>query len=94
MDVALYINDARALELVLLGGQTGAEVEGHDWEHMLTVLGLLHRDHQIASVVHVTGAAMMVGALVWGAPAAVPIRGRGGPRRGISKGQDTESRSR
>lgn len=85
MDVALYINDARSLELVLLGGRTGAEVEGHDWEHLLTVLGLLHRDHQIASAVHFTGAAMMVGALVWGARAAMPSRGRG---------QDTESRSR
>lgn len=31
-DVAPYINDARALQLVLLGGRTGAEVEGHDWE--------------------------------------------------------------
>ena len=35
MDVAIYINDARALQLTLIGGQTGAEVEGHDWEHIL-----------------------------------------------------------
>jgi hypothetical protein len=67
MDVALYINDARSLQLVLLGGQTGAEVEGHDWEFILTAAGLLHRDHQIAGAVHFAGAAMMVSALVWGA---------------------------
>ena len=35
-DVAPYINDARALQLVLLGGRTGAEVEGHDWESRST----------------------------------------------------------
>jgi hypothetical protein len=29
IDVAPYINDARDLKLVLLGGKTGAEVEGH-----------------------------------------------------------------
>src|SRR5437879_5873629 len=49
LDVAVYANDARSLQLVLLGGHTGAEVEGHDWEHILQLLGMLHRDHQIAA---------------------------------------------
>jgi amidase len=65
MDVALYINDARALELVLIGGRTGAEVEGHDWEYILSAARLLHRDQDIAWAVHSCGAAVMVGALVW-----------------------------
>ena len=39
IDVAPYIADARALQLVLLGGFTGAEVEGHDWEAILSSLG-------------------------------------------------------
>src|SRR5204862_6849651 len=30
VDVALYIDDARTLQLVMIGGHTGAEVEGHD----------------------------------------------------------------
>jgi hypothetical protein len=30
MDIAPYINDARALELVLIGGVTGRDTEGHD----------------------------------------------------------------
>ena len=30
--------------MVLLGGRTGAEVEGHDWEYILTQLGMLHLD--------------------------------------------------
>jgi hypothetical protein len=67
LDVAMYINDARALQLVLLGGQTGQEVEGHDWEHVLRLAGALHRDHQLAWIVHAAGAVMMIAALAWGA---------------------------
>jgi hypothetical protein len=67
MDVAVYINDARALTLMLLGGHTGAEVEGHDWERILQITNLSVHDHQIAWTAHAIGAAMMLGALVWGA---------------------------
>ena len=67
MDVAVYINDARSLTLVLLGGHTGAEVEGHDWERILQLTGLTMHDHQIAWTVHAIGGVMMLGALVWGA---------------------------
>jgi hypothetical protein len=66
LDVAIYINDARALELILLGGHTGAEVEGHDWEHILQLTGLTLHDHQIAWTVHTVGAVMMLAGLVWG----------------------------
>ncbi|HEV3486904.1 MAG TPA: hypothetical protein VG106_15945 [Vicinamibacterales bacterium] len=66
LDVALYIDDARTLQLVLLGGHTGAEVEGHDWERILSAWGLLHRDHQIARMVHAAGAALMLAAIAWG----------------------------
>jgi hypothetical protein len=65
MDVAVYIDDARTLQLVLLGGHTGAEVEGHDWEHILTLTGWLHRDHAIARSVQLAGAVLMLAALVW-----------------------------
>jgi hypothetical protein len=65
MDVAVYIDDARALQLVLLGGQTGAEVEGHDWERILGAWGMLHRDHQIARGVQFAGAMLMIAALLW-----------------------------
>ena len=65
VDVAIYINDARSLQLVLLGGRTGAEVEGHDWERILQLTGLLHRDHQIAWTAHVIGALLMLGGIIW-----------------------------
>ena len=66
LDVAMYINDARSLELVLIGGHTGAEVEGHDWERILQLTNLLPYDHRIAWTTHIVGALVMIGALIWG----------------------------
>jgi len=63
LDVAIYINDARDLNLVLLGGHTGAEVEGHDWEKILTLTNLLTWDHRLAWTTHVLGAIVMIGAI-------------------------------
>jgi hypothetical protein len=67
LDLAPYINDARDLNLVLLGGKTGAEVEGHDWEYLLNAMGLAQRDHAIANAVQAIGTLTMVAALCWGA---------------------------
>jgi hypothetical protein len=71
LDVAVYVNDARSLTLTLLGGYTGAEVEGHDWERILQLTGLTMHDHQIAWTAHAIGAVMMVAALVWAAVLAL-----------------------
>jgi hypothetical protein len=65
VDLAPYIADARALRMVLLGGRTGAEVEGHDWEYILTTLGLTHRDQGIGTAAHALGILIMVAALVY-----------------------------
>jgi hypothetical protein len=67
LDLAPYIADARALQMVLLGGRTGAEVEGHDWEYLLTAMGWMHLDRELGLAAHRAGLGMMVGALVWGA---------------------------
>ena len=67
VDLAPYINDARALQLVLLGGRTGAEVEGHDWEYLLQALGLMTWDHALARLAHLGGLLAMAAALVWAA---------------------------
>ena len=66
LDVAIYINDSRALQLTLVGGFTGAEVEGHDWERLLTMTNALHLDHRIAGSVQFAGGALMLGCLVYG----------------------------
>ena len=67
LDVAPYAADARALSLVLLGGKTGAEVEGHDWEYILTSLDLLHLDLTIGLWMHRVGVLVMVAAILTGA---------------------------
>jgi hypothetical protein len=66
IDIAPYINDARSLELMLLGGVTGREVDGHDWENILHTLGLLQYDHVIACISHATGIVLMITSLIWG----------------------------
>jgi len=67
VDLAPYVNDARALQLVLLGGRTGAEVEGHDWEYLLGALRLMAWDHALARLAHLVGLLVMTSALVWAA---------------------------
>lgn len=67
MDVAPYINDARAMDLLLLGGFTGKEVDAHDWNNLLTMLGWLEYDHGLAKLSYGIGTGLMVLALVWGA---------------------------
>ncbi len=66
VDLAPYINDARELKLMLLGGPAD-EVEGHDWEAILSSLEWMRFDHTIARGAWWTGVAIMTGALVWSA---------------------------
>ena len=51
---------------MLLGGHTGAEVEGHDWEHILQLTNLLMWDHRLAWTTHIVGGIVMVTAIGWG----------------------------
>jgi hypothetical protein len=63
IDLAPYIADARALRLPLLGGGTGAEVEGHDWEYLLATLGWLQHDVALGRAAQAAGVLAMVGAI-------------------------------
>jgi hypothetical protein len=67
VDCAPYINDARSLQLTLIGGGTGREVEGHDWEYLLTATGWLHKDVYLSRWVLRGGRWLMVGGLSWAA---------------------------
>jgi len=71
VDLAPYIGDARALQLPLLGGQTGAEVEGHDWEAILQTLGWLQYDRTLAATAHAVGSIVMIAALAYAAAVLV-----------------------
>jgi hypothetical protein len=70
LDLSPYIDDARSLQLMLIGGPA-SEVEGHDWEAILMALGWLHLDHFIARLSWGVGAALMIGALIWAAVISV-----------------------
>lgn len=67
LDITPYMNDARAGQLMLLGGVTGSEVEDyHDWEVLLTKLGWMQHDHLIARLTFTIGVVFMLLALAWG----------------------------
>jgi hypothetical protein len=67
MDLAPYINDARSLRLILLGGVTGREVSDyHDWEFILRKLGMLRYDHFLAHTANSIGIAFMIVTFAWG----------------------------
>jgi hypothetical protein len=67
MDLAPYINDARQLTLILLGGVTGRDVEDyHDWEFILRKLGWLQYDHFLAHTAYNIGIAIMLCTFLWG----------------------------
>lgn len=67
MDLAPYVNDARAMRLILLGGGTGRDRPGmHDWHNILTMLGLLDADHILAVLTNVLGIVLMLLSFAWG----------------------------
>lgn len=68
MDLAPYINDARDLQMMLLGGGTGEDRPGiHDWENILLDLGLIEFDRRIAFGADALGTIFVLIALCLGA---------------------------
>jgi hypothetical protein len=54
--------------MILLGGVTGRDVPGyHDWNNILSQLGLLKWDHTLARLAHLSGSVFIVLSLIWGA---------------------------
>ncbi len=60
------INDTRELDLILLGGVTGKETDGHDWDNILTTLGWLEYDHRLAHLAYYLGILLMPDSFAWG----------------------------
>lgn len=68
MDCAPYINDARDLQLMLLGGGTGQDRPGmHDWENILLDLGMIQHERKIALAADRIGELLLLLGLAWGA---------------------------
>ncbi len=68
MDTAPYINDARDLQLMLLGGGTGQDRPGvHDWENILLDLRMIEHEKAIALGADRLGELLVILAFAWGA---------------------------
>jgi hypothetical protein len=67
IDMAVYMYDAFDPQLTLLGGSTGAESDGHDWQNIFGDLGLLRKARGIGLFFGWVGKAMMLAALAWAA---------------------------
>ena len=67
IDAAPYIYDARAGQLILLGGVTGQDnPDFHDWHNILGKLGLLTCDHAFAYGAKFVGASLIILSFCWG----------------------------
>ena len=64
-NIAVYVADARAQELPLVGGGE------HDWTYLLGEMGWLMRDAEVARAVHVAGVVIFALATVGGVLAAL-----------------------
>ncbi|MCW9031847.1 MAG: zinc ribbon domain-containing protein [Gammaproteobacteria bacterium] len=68
MDLVAYIDDAQRQEMWLLGGVQGKDLPGiHDWNNILSQLGLLNYDHFLATLVSWLAIFVMFFAFFWGA---------------------------
>ncbi len=78
LGIAVYVADARAMELDLVSIGGGDIIE-HDWNLMLSWWGLLHRDRELAALVRLLGWVGMlatVGGLAWRALFTAEEKGR------------------
>lgn len=69
LDIAPYMDDARAGQLPLVGGNFGhsAPYGVHDWNYLLNESGLLQYDHALAKAVFALGTLIMMASLLWSA---------------------------
>jgi hypothetical protein len=66
LDLTPYINDAHDMKLTLLGGITGQDnPDMHDWQNILSTLGVLKYDHAIAYITKGVSIVIMLIAMLW-----------------------------
>ncbi len=64
INVYVYAADAVVMQLVLTSGMTGSEGGFHDWNYMLTALGLIDSTKIIAGLIRMAGTLTIVAAAV------------------------------
>jgi hypothetical protein len=62
LNVWAYAADAVVMQLVLTSGLTGSEGSFHDWNYMLSALGLLGATKTVAGVIRLAGTFTIIGA--------------------------------
>jgi hypothetical protein len=67
-NISVYVKDARAMELPLVGGGV------HDWRVILGELGHLPRDQEIGHAVYSVGVVCYLVSVIWGVFAALVFR--------------------
>lgn len=66
IDAGPYCFDAMDMQLLLLGGGTGQEIGGHDWNNMLRWTGTLHLHETIALFLDTTGEVLIITSVMFG----------------------------
>ena len=67
LGIAPYIYDAWDRKLILLGGVTGRETNGHDWHNLLTMTNRLDKHDEIAYFMDSFGKFILFLSFLWGA---------------------------
>ena len=65
IDAGPYCYDARDMQLMLVGGGTGREIGGHDWNNLLRWTGLLEQHERIALLFDTVGELLIITAVAW-----------------------------
>jgi hypothetical protein len=60
LNVWVYAADAVTMQLVLTSGFTGAEGSFHDWNYLLTTVGLLESTKTVAGLIRLTGTVTII----------------------------------
>lgn len=64
INVYIYAADAVKMQLVLTSGLTGSEGSFHDWNYMLTTLGMVNSTPTVAGLIRLLGTLVIVAAIV------------------------------
>lgn len=63
-DVYVYAADAVVMQLVLTSGLTGSEGGFHDWNYLLSKMGLLGQTKLIANLIRFIGTTIILGGII------------------------------
>ncbi len=64
LNVWVYASDALVMQLVLTSGFTGTEGSFHDWNYLLTAMGLLNSTKAVAGIIRLAGTVTIIFASV------------------------------